>query len=361
MPNITQYQDDNFLRKIVAAFNQFNLESIRMGTPVAGAVTSSPSGSSSNLPDGTYTVVATAIDVSGNETIGSSPLSVTLAGGTTANRIAFAAATALTGAASYRIYRKLSSASAYAGYYAITTGQWAAGFNDTGAGSFVLTNTTATPPTTKNKASYKPFDDALISTITTVTGLKNWVKALPQTVNRSRYGRMMLDQIDRATKVGTRFDKGQALSASAVGSGSAYGGAQTVYAVFTSIDANGAESTISTPEKSFAITTADSISWSWTAISGAVSYRLYLGSASGQQTYYLACATNSKSDTGVLATKITKQPPTRKESFSGSPLLTDAIIAANNTNLLTLMTAITNKQNRGTILPTLADGGFQQE
>lgn len=74
----------------------------------------------------------------------------------------------------------------------------------------------------------------------------------------------------------------------------------TYYAQVIAIDAAGQQSVIGTISSGVAVTgPTGSIAWSWTAVNGAVSYRLYVGSinVSGTQNHYFASATNSFTQT----------------------------------------------------------------
>jgi hypothetical protein len=74
----------------------------------------------------------------------------------------------------------------------------------------------------------------------------------------------------------------------------------TYYGLVIAIDAYGQQSVIGAVSTGVAVTgPTGSISWSWTAVAGAVSYRLYVGNVAtqGTQDRYFTSATNSYSQT----------------------------------------------------------------
>lgn len=81
--------------------------------------------------------------------------------------------------------------------------------------------------------------------------------------------------------------------------------ATTQYAKIVAIDANGKETTVST--ESAAVTTGtsggntNSIAWAWNAVSGAASYRIYIG-ATGAEANYATSTTNSYTQTAAFGT-----------------------------------------------------------
>jgi hypothetical protein len=63
--------------------------------------------------------------------------------------------------------------------------------------------------------------------------------------------------------------------------------AGTYYAKVQAIDAYGSPTALSTAETSVTITAGQNIPWTWTAVAGAASYRLWVGNtAGGQQAYF---------------------------------------------------------------------------
>lgn len=76
--------------------------------------------------------------------------------------------------------------------------------------------------------------------------------------------------------------------------------AGTYYAQIIAIDAYGQQSVLGTLSTGVAATGSTGvINWSWTAVAGAVSYRIYIGitNATGANSYYFTSATNSYSQT----------------------------------------------------------------
>lgn len=118
----------------------------------------------------------------------------------------------------------------------------------------------------------------------------------------------------------------------------------TYYAVVTALDSNGNES-LASGEMSQATgnsgTNVNTITWKWTAVPGAASYRVYTGTATGAQTivHTVAGATTAQYvDTGAATAAsagdpaIQARPPVAKASLT-IQLLTDAGAAADPTQL----------------------------
>lgn len=89
--------------------------------------------------------------------------------------------------------------------------------------------------------------------------------------------------------------------ANLVGNTSATGGtltANTRYYVVTAFDSTGGESNISSEATVVSTGSTSSNSFTWDAVPGAVSYRIYRGTASGGQNLYFTSVTNAFTDTG---------------------------------------------------------------
>lgn len=90
--------------------------------------------------------------------------------------------------------------------------------------------------------------------------------------------------------------------AAPTGAGSGTGGsipAGNNFAKIVAVDVNGAFSAAG-PENATAVATtgsASSIAWTWTAVSGAASYRIYVGTATGAEANYFTSTTNSFTQT----------------------------------------------------------------
>ena len=70
------------------------------------------------------------------------------------------------------------------------------------------------------------------------------------------------------------------------------------YAKIVAVDAQGSLSVVGTESAAVVVTgPTGSIPWTWTAVSGASSYRIYVGTASNQESGYFTSSTNSFSQT----------------------------------------------------------------
>lgn len=119
--------------------------------------------------------------------------------------------------------------------------------------------------------------------------------------NVATVARIYLNDGDPNEAVGTA-------PAALTGTPSASGGtilSGTYYGVVIAVMANGALSPIGTISSGVAVTgPTGSIAWSWTAVAGAVSYRLYVGATSATEALsrYFTTATNSYSQTAMHVT-----------------------------------------------------------
>lgn len=111
------------------------------------------------------------------------------------------------------------------------------------------------------------------------------------------------------------------------GVGSGTGGtvaAATYYAKIVAVDGNGA-TTLAGAEVAVGVTTTgatSSIAWSWTAVPGAVSYQIWVGTATGAETSFFTSTTNSYTQTtsaGTAGTIPTANPGTYVSGGSVSP------------------------------------------
>lgn len=352
---IVGIQEQEILKNAIRLFNQYNSIRIPLGIPIPPQPTgASGGGGASNLANGTYYLKFTAIDASGNESKAGNEVSVTLSGGTTNNQIVVPAGTAVKGAASYRVYRSTSSGS-YSGYYTRTKAQFVAGYTDNGAGSFVLTGTSA-PPTTSS-AYYTPLQDDILDAITTITDLRTECTnqaAVPYL--EKNFGRKLDNLITALTGLSTRFPVPTITSLTAVGSGSGFSqGAGTYYYKIAPIDDQGREGRPSA-ESSLAITTADSITVTYPNVTGATKHRIYRGTTSGGQNVYFEDVVSTFSDTGTAGTPGT--PLTGLAIDAGPAVLTDTALASLTTfaGLLSLIAGYAN-----TTIDTSLLGGEQSE
>ena len=98
-----------------------------------------------------------------------------------------------------------------------------------------------------------------------------------------------------------------AVSGTPTGTPSTSGGtlqAGTYFAKIVAIDEYGSKTAASTETASVAVTgTTGSITWNWTAVTGAVSYRIYVGPVTGGQLSYFTATTNSYTQTTPVGTR----------------------------------------------------------
>jgi hypothetical protein len=98
-----------------------------------------------------------------------------------------------------------------------------------------------------------------------------------------------------------------AVSGTPTGTPSTSGGtlqAGSFFAKIVAIDQFGGVTAASTESASVAVTgTTGSIGWSWTAVTGAVSYRIYVGPVTGGQNTYFTSATNAFTQTTAIGTR----------------------------------------------------------
>lgn len=98
-----------------------------------------------------------------------------------------------------------------------------------------------------------------------------------------------------------------AVSGTPTGTPSTTGGtlqAGTYFAKIVAIDQYGGITAASTETASVSVTgTTGSITWNWTAVTGAVSYRVYVGPVTGGQLTYFTSNTNSYVQTTAIGTR----------------------------------------------------------
>ena len=82
----------------------------------------------------------------------------------------------------------------------------------------------------------------------------------------------------------------------------------TYYAKLQGIDQWGAPGAFSAEASATTTGTTGSIAWAWTALTGAVSYRLFVGPATGSQVIYFTSSTNSYSMTTATINLTTNLP-----------------------------------------------------
>ena len=108
----------------------------------------------------------------------------------------------------------------------------------------------------------------------------------------------------------------------------------TYYAQVIAIDSTGSQSVIGTLSTGVAVTgPTGSIAWSWTAVPGAVSYRIYVGTTnvSGDNVRYFTSATNSYSQTAMPQTGTFDDPMVGNNKLFGEvtlPATTASAVAA---------------------------------
>lgn len=106
-----------------------------------------------------------------------------------------------------------------------------------------------------------------------------------------------------------------AVSGTPTGTPSASGGtlqANNFFAKIVAYDQYGAPTAASTETASVSVTgTTGSITWNWTAVTGAVSYRIYVGPVTGGQCTYFTSTTNSYVQTTTIGVR---------DSLNGSSL-----------------------------------------
>jgi hypothetical protein len=105
------------------------------------------------------------------------------------------------------------------------------------------------------------------------------------------------------------------VSGTPTGTPSASGGtlqAGNFFAKIVAIDAYGGQTAASTETASVAVTgTTGSIAWAWTAVTGAVSYKIYVGPVTGGQASYFTSSTNSFTQITTIG---------QRDSLNGSTL-----------------------------------------
>lgn len=125
-----------------------------------------------------------------------------------------------------------------------------------------------------------------------------------------------------------------ATPAAPTGTASTTGGslaAGTWYARIVAVDSAGGTTAVGTQSAGVATTgTTSSIAWTWTAIAGAVSYRIYYGTVSGGQAAYYTSSTNSFTLTASSGTA--GSPPTLNSTgaayFAGSAYISTGALGA---------------------------------
>jgi hypothetical protein len=122
--------------------------------------------------------------------------------------------------------------------------------------------------------------------------------------------------------------------AAPTGTPSASGGtilSGTYYGMLVAIDAYGQQSVLGTLSTGIVVTgPTGSIAWSWTAVAGAVSYRLYVGNQNvvGTQDRYFTSATNSFSQTAMHYAGTYDDPQVGNCKFYGEVSLPATTVSA---------------------------------
>jgi hypothetical protein len=125
-----------------------------------------------------------------------------------------------------------------------------------------------------------------------------------------------------------------AVSGTPTGTPSTTGGtlqAGTYFAKIIAVDQYGSNTAPSTESASVAVTgTTGSIGWAWTAVTGAVSYRIYVGPVTGGQLTYFTSTTNSFTQTAAIGVRDSLSTSINNNMFYGEVSLpiTTAIATA---------------------------------
>jgi hypothetical protein len=104
------------------------------------------------------------------------------------------------------------------------------------------------------------------------------------------------------------------------------------YGTVIAIDASGQQSVIGTLSAAVAVTgPTGSIAWSWTAVAGAASYRIYVttNATAGNAVRYFTSATNSYSQTAMPVTGVFDDPTIGANRFYGEITLPATTLVAN--------------------------------
>lgn len=107
----------------------------------------------------------------------------------------------------------------------------------------------------------------------------------------------------------------------------------TYYGQIIAIDAQGQQSVIGTLSTGQAVTgPTGSIAWTWTAVAGAVSYRIYIGTSatSADNGRYFTSATNSYTQTAMPVAGVADDPMEGNSRFFGEITLLGTAISANS-------------------------------
>jgi 1-deoxy-D-xylulose 5-phosphate reductoisomerase len=103
------------------------------------------------------------------------------------------------------------------------------------------------------------------------------------------------------------------------------------FAKIIAVDQYGSNTAVSTESASVAVTgTTGSIGWAWTAVTGAVSYRIYVGPVTGGQLTYFTSTTNSFTQTAAVGIRDSLGTSVNNNMFYGEVSLpiTTAIATA---------------------------------
>jgi hypothetical protein len=149
--------------------------------------------------------------------------------------------------------------------------------------------------------------------LVTGSGVMNWY------VNQFAVPSMVLNGTGLAVTDAT-ITTIAAVSGTPTGTPAATGGtvaAGSNYAKIVAIDASGFHTTVSTETAVVTTSTgASTITWNWTAVTGAASYQIWVGATSGTEGYYYTSTTNSYVQTTPIASGTSGTMPTTNTTGS---------------------------------------------
>jgi len=103
------------------------------------------------------------------------------------------------------------------------------------------------------------------------------------------------------------------------------------FAKIVAVDGYGGATAPSTETAAVAVTgPTGSITWNWTAVAGAVSYRIYVGPVTGGQVTYFTSTTNSLVQTAMIGTRDSIGVPNNNNWFYGELTLPATTASANS-------------------------------
>jgi hypothetical protein len=273
------------------------LYSSALASPVISTITTATTGGSIAAST-TYYYKVTAVDAQGGETAASTESSKATGSGTATNTITVNWS-AITGASYYNVYRG-TTAGGESAYFTTTS----TSYTDTGTAG-----TAATPPSTGTAYVTRQSASGYLQNTSSTTAFQLQSAAGSTSLN--------VDTTNNKVQLGGNMASPGVITLSTATAGGSLSASTTYYFKVTALDGSGGETT---PSSEYSIATGsatatNTITASWTAISGATSYRVYYGTTAGGESAYFTTTSTSYTMTATTGST-SATPPSTNAAFS---------------------------------------------